>query len=420
MLAVVAMPFVAIAVIVLMKISDNKPYQEIGQHCRYYTYDGKIYFLDRKYKRMRNVDSASFEILYPKNNNNPLHIHQIAARDKNHVYCGKDIIEGIDIKSAEYLDRKYFRDNKHVFYDTELIENADPKSFELVFYNFYYARDNKHCYYEGRILDNFDLPSLSPIVDDDGRIEEEYIKDKNNVYYKGQTLEKANPENFKKQDIADDQWSIDYGYDGNYYYFENNRIEKDNLHLLVADRGFGNHEIFYSGKEIYYYDINEKELIHFATRQDDTPFTQIDRGIFSDGYNIYYLWQEQVWVRGKNGPALKGKRTGISKLKDIKKSDFKYLKDIENKDSEQSGSIYEANDKQFFHPRYASGEKMWITEIISALWIYENGKRIDIPKDESIEIYVKEEKSVSTGVLLFVLIVAAPVFFGIWKMRNKH
>jgi hypothetical protein len=51
------------------------------------------------------------------------------TKDKNHVYCDDDIVQGTDPKTFEVLGRKYSRDKRRVFYLRSEIVNADRDSF---------------------------------------------------------------------------------------------------------------------------------------------------------------------------------------------------------------------------------------------------------------------------------------------------
>ncbi|NDW10806.1 DKNYY domain-containing protein [Dysgonomonas sp. 520] len=401
-----------IALFIVLEI-PKKPYREMEKSSRYFMYENEVYFLDNRHKKIRGADIESFVILENRAKRIGLYDHRVGAKDKNHVYFENKVIEGLDPSSVEYIGRKYFKDKNSVYFETQKIERADPNTFNLIAINYYYASDKSHLYYEGKLLEGADLNTIAPVFyRNEDRKNELYLKDKSRVYFRGKVLPKANPETFFSIRLESNQWDIEYGTDGIYYYFEDELVSEDKITMLVADRGFSNHEIFYEGKQLYYYDIKDRELKPFFKRKTDSPIEEIARGLYRDSEHVYFLSEQWDWGNGRKNRALKGKRTKMIRLEDVNPVEFRYVKEFKYKEKrggERRGSIYEAGGKEYYHPDYPQFEAERKGGIAYSLYRFESGSMSDLSTKDSEEIYTR----VSNTSLYWTVFVGALIIIGI-------
>lgn len=145
-----------------------------------------VYYLDQL---LKDADAISFLALKDR-----------YAHDKYGAYHQGAKILGVD-PSFEYLNDSYAKDENHVYWDKEIIDDADSKTFEYV--DCGYAKDKNSVYYY-----NFDHASMdlkkNKFADSDPKtfkiiIDDDYCigKDTNSVYWYGEKVENSNGSTFE-------------------------------------------------------------------------------------------------------------------------------------------------------------------------------------------------------------------------------
>jgi hypothetical protein len=106
----------------------------------------------------------------------------------NKIYFNDSIVNGIDLKTAEYIDCQYIKDKKQVYSGLEIVIGADPNTFEIL--NWSWQKDKTHCYYQGKIMTNIDAKTFT-------LLDNNYSKDKKSVYYYDKLVKGADAGTFE-------------------------------------------------------------------------------------------------------------------------------------------------------------------------------------------------------------------------------
>ena len=145
--------------------------------------EGKIYIQisgSGKYE-LKGVDEASFRVLKLKHT----YDYSNVAADKNSVYCAREILPGLDPKSAKVLGNGYISDGKISYYCSTRSEKkagfnefiAVMKSVAHVFIKSY---DDSSYFYRTKLVES---ANLEPIFDAG------FARDGGTLYYKGEKLD---------------------------------------------------------------------------------------------------------------------------------------------------------------------------------------------------------------------------------------
>jgi hypothetical protein len=290
----------------------------------YYSKPGAGYFL------VKGADVRTFRPLNTVNDRGTM------ARDTDHLFFKTGIVPGLKTDGFIYLGNNFCKDRDQVFYGNTVLKDANRTSFAFI--KGYYAADNAHVYYKQNLVSGADARSLRT------KLPDEYLSDQTHVYYKGNLISEAKPASFKPLVVEDDQWHTQYAFDGEHYFYQQYEITANNgLQLLSLDKGFGWHGLFYQGSTVYCYDTDRHELIPLGQRDNNNPFTMIDRGIFTDGKHIYFTFSK--WnSSGGRVPEYIGHTSGICVVQDASPTNFKIAgKNID-------GTIYKSGSQRYFHP----------------------------------------------------------------------
>lgn len=231
---------------------------------------------------------------------------------------------------------------------------ADTASFHYI--QNYYAADNRHLYYKQNMISATDSRSLQAIIYDakHSNLPDEYIRDDAHVYFLGRLIKGAQPAAFTSVEVADDTWNTRYAFDGKHYFNEEYEIlvdgdeQKTQLKLLTLDKAFTWSGIFYQGNAIYCYDTDRHQLILMGNRDNTAAFTQIDRGIFTDGKHVYFSFNR--WNRsGGRMPRFIGHTSGLCIVKGADPRNFVPAGSFFTADH-MEGTLYRSGNNSFFHP----------------------------------------------------------------------
>ena len=109
---------------------------------------------------------------------------------KGNVYYGNEILEGVNLKTAELIGFSLLKDDKNVYYMGKKIKDVKIKNFEKLSQS-YWKNENK-IYYRDKKIENADIISFKVLNED-------YAKDKNNVYDGNESIGRGikDPETFE-------------------------------------------------------------------------------------------------------------------------------------------------------------------------------------------------------------------------------
>lgn len=114
-------------------------------------------------------------------------------KNKNKIYFNDTLVNGIDAKTAEYVDCFYIKDAKQVYSGKEAIVGSDPKTFEIL--NWAWQKDKTKCFYQGKPIPNIDVKTFT-------LLQNNYSKDKKSVYYYDKIVIGADPNTFEVDDFT--------------------------------------------------------------------------------------------------------------------------------------------------------------------------------------------------------------------------
>lgn len=202
----------------------------------------KVYF---GFVEIVDADINTFTILDPDS----------YAKDKNHVYHGKDIIDFMNPSEIEYLGYGALKDNKNVYRANKIVLGADPKTYKVLAVedSMTYGKDKNAIFYGLKKMDGVDINTFTPLNN-------KYAKDKNSVYFWGKKIENSDGSSFIIL-------SGDTGKDKNYVYYNDKIIkgaDPDTFNILNQKKklnGYGEpmngygyakdkSHVYYSGKVI--------------------------------------------------------------------------------------------------------------------------------------------------------------------------
>ena len=260
--------------------------------------------------------------------------------DKDHVFYGHTILQGIDPKQAVYLGKNYIRDNQRVFFKTFLVLDADSTTFRALEHitnnivSFSYGKDNKHVYYENKPLPLADPMSITTFPEIYN-----HVKDDQHVYFKERLLEGLDAH---KTTVVKVDYELYYATDGARHYVNGMAFPKEveneifgktkahNVKLLQLKHSGSSHILFYDKNSIYYFDESSQSFKTAKTFPQTLELKKIDDKLFSDGQFIYFTQRKKLVSKGRSGYHYDGDATTIYRLDNVKVEDFKKVKNFDN------------------------------------------------------------------------------------------
>ena len=337
---------------------------------------------------IKGADAASFR--YFPNTYQDSHI----GFDKNHVYAGNLILEGLDPSKVKPIGNNYYTDGSTTYYANFNSErNNHMSEFEyvlkLVGYQFKLndkPQDYWYAYVKMPSGKTYQAQSRYGIATSD-----------NQVFYKGELLPKANPKTLKpiyiKEKNAFDRESTTYFTDGEHVYYQTNLldvkynssmyeidIEADipgrNTYLYDSKNGLvyadgvafdkenapyklltsnlkHAYQVFFTSKNgVYFYNSAKRKVERVGDNIFNYPdFREIETGVFLSNNKIYYFDSEEVRVRNRG---LDSRNTKLMELK--RKSGFPFQK-LQSKGL-SDGSVWKSGDEYFFFDDTGSSQLM--------------------------------------------------------------
>ena len=302
------------------------------------TYEGKIYFHNQEgkgYFELILVDAATFK---PFSYQNEYGTHM--GSDKDHVFYGHTILQGIDPKQAIYLGKNYIRDNQHVFFKTDQLLDADSATFRALEHitntivSFSYGKDVKRVYYENKPLPLADPMSITTFPEIYN-----HVKDDKHVYFKERLLEGLDAH---KTTVIKVDHGLYYATDGVTHYVNGISFPKEvdneifgktkahNVKLLQLKHSGSAHMLFYDQNSIYYFDESSQSFKTAKTFPQVLALSKIDDRLLSDGQFIYFTQRKKLVSKGRSGYHYDGDATFINRLDNVTVEDFKKVKHFHN------------------------------------------------------------------------------------------
>lgn len=159
---------------------------------------------------MQSVDPAGFEVLSDTYARSDLYVWKYATGSNwSHELGPRDgirgvLLDGVDPTSFRIVDEydRYVADKAHVYYLTWegalKVEDADPITFEMLDGSgAYYSRDADNLFFLNQVVIGADPNSVEFVQDAHLSIgAPPYVRDKSGVYYQGRRIEGVDPETF--------------------------------------------------------------------------------------------------------------------------------------------------------------------------------------------------------------------------------
>ena len=302
------------------------------------TYEDKIYFHNQEgkgYFELVFVDAATFKPFSYQNE-----YGSDMGSDKDHVFYGHTILQGIDPKQAIYLGKNYIRDNQHVFFKTDQLLDADSATFRALEHltndivSFSYGKDAKRVYYENKPLPLADPMSITTFPEIYN-----HVKDDKHVYFKERLLEGLDAH---KTTVMKMDHGLYYATDGVTHYVNGIAFPKEvdneifgktkahNVKLLQLKHSGSAHLLFYDQNSIYYFDESSQSFKTAKTFPQVLALSKIDDRLLSDGQFIYFTQRKKLVSKGRSGYHYDGDATFINRLDNVTVEDFKKVKNFDN------------------------------------------------------------------------------------------
>ena len=337
--------------------------------------EGKIYVQisgSGKYE-LKGVDEASFRVLKLKH----AYDYSNVAADKNSVYCAREILPGLDPKSAKVLGNGYISDGKISYYcSTRSEKKAGFSEFSAIMKNlahvFIKSYDDSPYFYRTKRVES---TNLEPIFDAG------FARDGGMLYYKGEKLD-ADPsepryitaENGAASGYYTDGKSLFMGfymldtsysdevrqicYDAKHdieYLFEpksgavfanERKFSAQNMPynaIYSVDNVHSFWPLFASKDGIYFWDSTKNEQAKISDYQLKGELKRLYADVFVDESLAYFLQQGEEWRRSKHGRHLEAQTVSLYKF--APSSSWREIGLV--KDGEY-GAVYANGDKLYF------------------------------------------------------------------------
>ncbi|PIR57114.1 MAG: hypothetical protein COU72_02665 [Parcubacteria group bacterium CG10_big_fil_rev_8_21_14_0_10_41_35] len=149
-----------------------------------------VYYVDNL---IRGADVVTFTFVKDEN--------WFLTKDKNYVYQREEKIPDADpdtiaLLGGDNYKNLYSKDKNHVFLGIEILDGVAPEGYRLLQYH--YAKNNGTVYHYDALVEGTDAGTFEVLGDN-------YAKDKNNVYYKREVLQGADLATFETSKA---QWWI--------------------------------------------------------------------------------------------------------------------------------------------------------------------------------------------------------------------
>ncbi|AFT72238.1 Fusobacterium membrane protein [Alloalcanivorax dieselolei B5] len=324
--------------------------------------DGRIWFL-RDGEGHHLVEGADPETFEPvPGDSGKGYFYSGLARDREHFYVDGHRKPEVNPDTVHYLGRHYYRTDERVYYRNTLLDGADAANIGIRHGD--YAQDGQRLYYQGRWIPGADVSSLDEVaVTERTPADFHYLKDAGRVYYRGKVVEGAVPGSFTVIRVEGDTWGNHYGYDGQRYFFKDKvlpdrvadtdqTLVPDRFRLLLADKEFGWHLLFYQGDTVYYHQPFTNAVKVLCQRDSSAPMAALGQGLYRDDRHLYFAWVEWDWNRQSRGGGrgLQGWSSGLAVVPDVDPDQFRFIEKARYRWSGHTlrGDVYEADGQRFF------------------------------------------------------------------------
>ena len=308
--------------------------------------EGKIYVQisgSGKYE-LKGVDEASFRVLKLKH----AYDYSNVGADKNHVYCAREILPGLDPKSAKVLGNGYISDGKISYYcATRSEKEAGFSEFGAIMKNlahtFIKSYDDSPYFYRTKRVES---TNLEPIFDAG------FARDGATLYYKGEKLDAQPSElryitaesgaasgyytdgkslflGFYKLDASysdevrqicyDDKHDIEYLFEpkSGAVFANERKFSAQNMPYSAIYSVDNVHSFWplFAGKDgIYFWDGSKNEQAKISDYQLKGELKRLYADVFVDEISAYFLQQGEEWRRSKHGRHLEAQTVSLYKF----------------------------------------------------------------------------------------------------------
>lgn len=346
MMALIALGGLALLIVLALMNNLSQPNltksERIGTSI-FYHHDTKIYaeVAGAGYLPIYGADPESFEALEG--------INQSVGWDKNKVYCGNGVLDGMK-GPVKALGNGLYSDGTTTYYCSFTAENI--KTNMVVYFlksAFYTLTGKKYSDYQYTIIKIDDTAKPFHAIKESDVLSTDGVQ----FYYKGQPIDGAKERIFA---IANSD-ATDYFSDGKQLFYQSKPLDVDyhsdwvatrysawgDFQVLYHKNGgqifvdgkelnpnqppykvfslselYAQHLIFYDDNKVYAYNNQKKDVIEIGKNSFDLGrFTEFSDGYFTDGKDILYFSSYEDWPQGRrnNYMGLRAFTTMLGKVK---------------------------------------------------------------------------------------------------------
>lgn len=307
----------------------------------FYHYDAKIYaeVAGAGYFPVYGADPKTFKVLDG--------INQPVGWDKNKVYCGNAVLEGMKAP-VKALGNGLYSDGTTTYYCSYSTRNI--KSNIVVYFlksALYTLMDKKYSDYQYTTIKIDDTSKvILPIKDIDvlssdgaqfyykgehiqgvkGRIfaipdqhDTDYFSDGERLFYKTKPLEATYSSDWiSTRYSAWGNFEVLYRKNGGQIFVDGEELNPDKPPYKVFSLSelYAQHIIFYNDHKIYSYNNEKKEVIEIGKNTLNlSKFSEFSDGYFTDGKDILYFTSHENWSYKADIRGLKAFTTMLNKVK---------------------------------------------------------------------------------------------------------
>ncbi|CEN49458.1 Fusobacterium membrane protein [Capnocytophaga canimorsus] len=344
MMALIALGVLVLLIVLALMNNLSQPNlataQRIGSSI-FYHHNTKIYaeVAGAGYLPVYGADPESFEVLEG--------INQSVGWDKNKVYCGNGVLDGMK-GPVKALGNGLYSDGTTTYYCSFTAENIKTNMVLYFLKSAFYTLT-------GKKYSDYQYTTIK--IDDTGKkfhpINDIYAlsSDSTQFYYKGQLIQGAKARIFAIADATDyfsdgkqlfyqskplnatyspDWASARYSAWGDFqvlYHKNGGQIFVDGKELnpnqppykvFSLSELYAQHLIFYDDDKVYAYNNQKKDVIEISKNSFDLGrFTEFSDGYFTDGKDILYFSSYEDWPQGRrnNYMGLRAFTTMLGKVK---------------------------------------------------------------------------------------------------------
>ncbi|CAB3646579.1 DKNYY domain-containing protein [Achromobacter pestifer] len=336
---------------------------------------------------MPGADLATFEPIGED------YANRQVAKDRQHVYCGNQILPGLNPASVRTVGNSYYTDGTAAFYCAPYtVINKELGGLQEVWQKFQYQRnagpkpqtylypyvalpasaqpyrslldrdlatDGASVFYQGLPMPQANSDTMRRLRggrDGADRLSEDFFADGRHVYFHDQLLALSDApalHTFRVGDLYQQPYLYD-GRDGMVYVGARAFDAAHAPYRLLSPRSEHVKQALFAGKDGIYFFNSQKDRVE---RAGDDPFasgrfTALSPFVFSDGKQVLILQGRESWGSSRGGGGLIYRATQINRVKGAPTGEWKKLGDVYHR----FGSVWQNGDQLYYFDQTGSSQ----------------------------------------------------------------